>query len=96
MHDRAASKIQRRKTTTQRRIQQATLTPHHMRHGIVHHERPEHHEQQHGAKFHALGKGSRDQGRRYDGKHQLIDHEGLLRDRGRVGRVGRQAYPAQE
>ena len=47
-------------------------------------------------KLHALGEGAANQRRRDDGEHQLIDHEGLLRDGGRVVRVRSGAYSAQE
>src|SRR5215471_12472429 len=46
---RAASKIERRETPAQRGIQETSLAPNHVRHRIVDDDRPQNHEQQHGA-----------------------------------------------
>ena len=53
-------------------------------------------EQQHGAEFHALGEGARDERRRDDREHELVDHVGLLRDGGGVVGIGSGADAVQE
>ena len=50
----------------------------------------------HRAELHALGKSAGDQRRRDDGEHQLVDHEGLLRNGCGVVGVGCGAHSAQK
>jgi hypothetical protein len=88
VHHRAAGEIEARDLAAQRRIEQSTLSPYHMRHGKVDEQAPQDREQQHSAEFHALGERAGDQCRRDDGEHELIDHEGLLRDGRRIVSVG--------
>ena len=83
-------------TTPPTGIQEASLAPYHVRHGKVHQQGPKHREQQHGAELHAFGKRAGDQRRRDNGEHQLIDHEGLLRDGGGIIGIGRGAHAMQE
>ena len=87
VHHRAAGEIEAGNFAAQERVQQAALAPDHVRHREVDDERPQSGEQQHGAEFHALGERAGDQRRRDDGEHQLIDHERLLRNGGRVIRI---------
>src|SRR3712207_7202603 len=54
--------------------------PDHVRQGEVDDGRPEDREEEHRAELDALGEGARDERRRDDGEHQLVDHEGLLRE----------------
>ena len=96
VHHRAAGEIERREASAQCGIQQPALAPHHVRHGRVHDQRPQHHEQRHGAELHALGEGPADERRSDDGKHQLVNHEGLQRNSGGVGGLRRGADAVQE
>ncbi len=96
VHHRAAREIQRREPPTECRIQQPALAPHHVRHRVVHQQRPQRQEQQHGAEFHPLRKRPGDQRRRDDGKHQLVDHERLVGNGGRVIGVRLQPDALQE
>ena len=79
--DRAAGEIERREAAAERGVQQAALSPHHVRERRVHAQRPQRHEDDGAAKRHALGRRAGDQRRRDDREHQLIHHEGELRDR---------------
>ena len=58
VNDGAACEIERRELAAQRSIQQAALAPNHVRHRVIHHDRPEHDEDQHRTELHALGKGT--------------------------------------
>ena len=72
MHHRSAGKVQSVAD------QYASFSPHRVGQWIINEGGPKQHEQQHGAELHALGKGSRNQGCRDDGKHQLKDHENVV------------------
>ena len=96
MHHGAACEIQARNPAAQKSVEQSALAPHHVGHRKIHEQAPQHREQEHGAELHALGKGSADQRGGDDGEHQLVDHEGLLRDGGRVIGIGRAAHVVQE
>ena len=93
--DRAAGEIEARHFASAG-VQQSTLAPDHMRHGEIDEQRPQHHKQEHGTELHALGESARDQGRRDDGEHQLIDHKCLMRDGGRVIRIRIGAHTVQQ
>ncbi len=94
MHHRAASEVEAWKLAA-RSIQQAALAPHHVGHRVIDHDRPQHGEQHHRAELHALRERARDQSRRDDGEHHLVDHV-RLRGKSRVGEVGRGADSMQE
>ena len=93
---RAAGEIERRNAAAEVRIQEAALAPDHMRHRKVHEQRPERHEQQHGAEFHPLRERAGNQRRGDDGEHQLVNHKGLMRNRARVVCIRRAADAVQE
>ena len=81
-------------------VQPAARTPNPVRQRVVHEGGPQQAEQHEGLEPLALGEGPRDQRRGDHGKHHLKDHEGLVGDRRRIGRVGRepdavQAQPGQ-
>ncbi len=96
MHHGPSGKIKRRKAATHRRVQQPAFSPNHVRHWVINQECPQHHEHHHGAELHALGKGAGNQSRSNNRKHQLIDHEGLLRNGVGISRIRRQRHPMQE
>src|SRR5579884_2611 len=82
MHHRTSRKIQCRETSSERSIQESAFAPYHVGHRIIDKERPEHHERKHRTEFHAFRKSPTDERRRNDGKHELVNHERLLRNRG--------------
>ena len=96
MHHRAAGKVQRRKLAAQRRVQQTTLAPHHVRHRAVHQKRPQDHEHQHRRELHPLRKRPGNQRRRDDRKHQLIHHERLQRNRRCIVLIRREPHAVQQ
>ena len=96
VYDRAAGEIEGSDGAAEVGIQQAAFAPDHMCHGEVNDEGPQRGEHQHGAEFHALGIGARNEGGSDDGEHELIDHECGLRDGGRVIGVGVFANAVQE
>ena len=53
-------------------------------HRVINQGRPEQGENQEGGEFHPFGKGAGDQGRGDDGKHQLKNHKGLVRNGGGI------------
>ena len=59
-------------------LEPAAVTPDPVGHRTIDQGDPEDHEHQKSAELHALGKGAGDQGRRDDGEHGLVDHEGLM------------------
>ncbi len=73
-----AREVERREISAQRRIQQTSLAPDHMGHRVINKNGPKHHKQHHSAELHAFGECACNQCRGNDGKHQLVDHEGLL------------------
>ena len=77
-------------------IQDAADAPDHMRHRAIDDQRPEREKDGHRAELDALGEGAGDQCRSDDGKHQLVDHEGLLRDSAAVVWIWRERDPAKE
>ena len=77
-------------------VQQSANSPHHVRHRAVDNQRPEREKHGHRAELHALGKGAGDQSRCDDGEHELVDHVGLLWNRGCVVGIGRQPHSAQK
>ena len=95
MHHGSAREIEARNFSTQRRVQQPALAPHHVRHRKIHDQRPQGGEQQHPRKFHPLGERARNQSRSDDREHQLINHEGLLRNGRRIIRIRRSTHPVQ-
>ena len=95
MHHRTAGKIETGHQPAGS-VQQSALAPHHVGHWEIHQEAPQDREQEHRAELHPLGECARDQGRRDDSEHQLVDHEGLLGNgRGIVG-IGCCAHVIQE
>ena len=96
MHDRAARKIERGKAPAERGVQEAAAAPDHVRERQVDDGRPQRHEEQQRAELHALGERTRNERGRDDGEHQLIDHEGLLRNRRRIRRVRLRADAVHE
>jgi hypothetical protein len=78
------------------RVEIAAIAPHHVRHGEVHEERPQRGEKRHGAKGDALGKRAGNQRGCDDGEHELIDHERLVGNGGRVKRIRFGSHAAQE
>ena len=88
VHDRAAGEIEARNFAAGEGVQEAALAPHHVRHREVDDQHPQDREQQHGAVFHALGERAGDQRGGDDREHELVDHEGLLRDGGGVVGIG--------
>ena len=95
MNDRSAGKVEDRPAATSD-VQHSAYAPDHMGHGAVDEQRPERKKYRHGAEPDALGKGPSNQGRRDDGKHHLVNHEGLLGDGAAVVGVGRERDAAQE
>ena len=96
VHHGPPREIERREDPAERGVEQAPLSPHHVRHRNVDHERPQDHEQHHGGELHSLGKRAGDQSRSDDREHQLEGHEALLRDRRGVVGVRSRADAAQE
>ncbi len=92
----AASEIEHGKTPAQRGIQQAAFAPDHVRHRAINNGRPQDHEDHHGAELHPLGKCACYERRRDDGKHELIDHEGLRRNGCGVIRIRLRAHAMQK
>ena len=86
--DGAAGKIQGPQA-----LEPAAVTPDPVGHRIIDQGGPEDHEDQKSAEFHALGKGAGDQGRGNDGKHGLVNHEGLMRNGFGIGLEGFGAHP---
>ena len=93
MDDGAAGEIQGREFSTERGVQQASLAPHHVGKRGVDEEKPEGEKEDGAAELHSFGSRAGDQCRGDDGEHQLIDHEGGLRNgAGVIGiRVGADA-----
>ena len=89
----AKSKVE---TLPQVASEESVLAPDHVRHGEVDDQRPQGREQQHAGELHALGEGSGDQRGRDDGEHQLVHHEGALRNGAGVIGVGIGADAVQE
>jgi len=77
-------------------IEESADAPDHVGHGAIDEQRPEGEKDGHGAELHAFGEGAGDERRRDDGKHELVDHVGLLGDGGGVVGVGSEADAAQE
>ncbi len=85
MDDRAAGEVQAGKMAAVG-VEQTADSPDHVGHGAVDEQRPEGEKDGHGAELHAFGEGAGDEGRGDDGKHELVDHVGLLGDGGRSSR----------
>ena len=90
VHHRAAGEIQGPQV-----LQPAAVTPDPVGHRTVNDGEPEDHEHQKSAELHALGKGAGDQGRGDDGKHGLVDHEGLMGNGFGIGLEGLKTHPGQ-
>src|SRR5438046_1701247 len=80
VNDRATGKIQGRESSAASRVQQPSLPPHHVRQRSIDANEPEYTEYKHGFEFHALGESACNQSGSNNRKHQLIHHEGLLRN----------------
>src|SRR5436190_17468262 len=96
MNNSTTSEIERWEMPAQSSIQQTSFTPDHVRHRVIHKNGPQHHEQHHGAELHALGERASDQRWRNDRKHELINHERLVRDGGGIVRLRLQSNASQE
>ena len=96
MHNRAACEIKCGESPAQSGIQQTTFAPDHVRHGVVDHDRPQHHKDDHRAELHTLGECARDQRRRDDSEHELVHHESLLWNCRRIIGIGLRSYSVQE
>ena len=96
MYDGAAGKIKCGESPAQSGIQETAFPPDHVGHGIVDHNGPQHHEDDHGAEFHPLGKCTRDKRGRDDGEHELVHHESLLWNGGRVIGIGLRSDAVQK
>ena len=87
VHHGASGKIQRRESSAQRCVQESAFAPDHMRHGRVHDQEPQCHEQAGAGKFHAFRSGPCNQRGRDHREHQLVNHERQVRNCGGVIRV---------
>src|SRR6185295_5779953 len=96
MHNGSAREVERGETSAERGVQQTTFTPHHMSHGIVNQEGPKHHEKRHRTELHPLRESTSDERRGDDGKHELVNHEGLMGDRRRIVRLWLQRHASQK
>ena len=80
VHDRSAGEVEAWELAAECRVQQAVLTPNHVRHRAVDEDRPQREEHRHAGELHALCKRAGDECRRDDGEHQLVNHTSLQRD----------------
>jgi hypothetical protein len=90
MHNGAAREIQRTHLPDE-----ATDSPYPVAHGVIHKCGPEQGEHDERHEAHALRERADDQRRRDDREHHLEDHERLVRNCGRVIRIGIQADALQ-
>src|SRR5438552_1962648 len=96
VYDRAPGEIECGESPAQSGIQETTFSPNHVGHGIVDQNGPQHHEDNHGAELHALGKCTCDKRGRDDGEHELVHHESLLWNGGRVIGIGLRSDAVQK
>ena len=96
MHDRSAGEIQRREFSAKRRIQETALAPNHVSERSVDEQKPQREKKHRAAELHSFRSGTGNQGRRDDRKHQLINHEGCLRNGSGVIGIWIGADAAQE